>query len=91
MRITQEERDTWQKMAKNEGITVTELIRRTLGKKRIRRRETPEADPALVRQVAMIGNNLNQIARLANIDHALSLRIMIQLRIISESTKALLR
>ncbi len=39
----------------------------TGGRKMARRRPTPPpVDPALLRQVAMIGNNLNQIARTLN-------------------------
>ena len=39
----------------------------TGGRKMARRRPTPPpVDPALLRQVAMIGNNLNQIARRLN-------------------------
>ncbi len=63
------------------GVTLSDAVRariassavKLLGKPRVRRRvalppdRVQRADPALVRQVAAIGSNLNQIARAANI------------------------
>lgn len=62
------------------GATLSDAVRariassavKLLGKPRVRRRaallpdRVQRADPALVRQVAAIGSNLNQLARVAN-------------------------
>ena len=42
------------------------LIERQELPKKVRQKSTPKVDPQLVRQVAAIGNNLNQIARRIN-------------------------
>lgn len=49
------------------GITISQLMRETLGQINAkRRRQISRTDPALVFQVARIGSNLNQIARWLN-------------------------
>ena len=53
--------------AKAAGVTVSALLRETLGLVRSRRRKpVPSVDPALIVAVARIGGNLNQIARQIN-------------------------
>lgn len=67
IRTTLAEKLHWQKVAKNKGISLSELVRSLLGGQRLRkRREPPKVDPALLRELARIGNNLNQLARAAN-------------------------
>lgn len=67
IRINDEERET---IAKNAGdeVTVSAFVRAlALGAKPPRtRRPTPSCDPALVRELSRIGNNLNQLARTVN-------------------------
>lgn len=72
IKTTEAERDTWQKMAAAQGVTLADLIRSSLtsaqvgrSPKRQRRVHTP-ADPALIAAIAKAGNNLNQLARWAN-------------------------
>lgn len=73
VRCTPEERAKWQARAEAEGVTVSDLLRRggdmpPSGRPKPRPviRRTVEADPALIRQLAGIGNNLNQLARIVN-------------------------
>lgn len=68
-----EERLAWKSMAQEAGLSLADFIRQKVGKpilKRSRpapkRRSPPIADPALIRQLAWLGNNLNQIARRVN-------------------------
>lgn len=67
IRTTPEEKQHWQAVAENKGVTLSELVRFALGGQRLRkRRDPPKIDPDLLRELARIGNNLNQIARAAN-------------------------
>lgn len=72
VRCTEEERQQWQARASAECVTVSDLLRRgadmPTGKPTARPvvRKVAEADPMLVRQLAQIGNNVNQLARAVN-------------------------
>jgi hypothetical protein len=67
IRTTPEEKQHWQAIAENKGVSLSELVRSALGGQRLRkRRDPPKVDPGLLRELARIGNNLNQIARAAN-------------------------
>ena len=67
LRVTPEEKAHWQAIAASRGVSLSELIRVTLSGQRLRaRRNAPRVDPDLVRELARIGNNLNQLARAAN-------------------------
>ena len=73
IRAFDEEKSLWVIKANAEGISLANLIRRMLNSKEVQRKPIPgsarnftPADPALIRQVAAIGNNLNQIARVVN-------------------------
>ncbi|WP_110669460.1 MobC family plasmid mobilization relaxosome protein [Salinicola halophilus] len=49
------------------GLKVAVWLRElALGNKSKSRKPIPKADPELIRELARIGNNINQIARLAN-------------------------
>lgn len=71
VRVTEAEAERLKAEAEEAGISVSELVRkRSLGQE-VRQKRKPRkvvhvADPELVRQVARIGNNLNQIARRVN-------------------------
>jgi len=66
LRLTKEEKKEWQKKAADSGISLSNLIRQSMGKTRT----WTAPDRALIseqtRQVSSLGNNLNQIARWAN-------------------------
>ena len=67
IRTTPEEKQHWQAIAENKGVSLSELVRSTLKGQRLRkRREPPKVDPDLLRELARMGNNLNQLARAAN-------------------------
>lgn len=67
LRVSAEEKAHWQAIAASRGVSLSELIRATLSGQRLRkRRSDPRVDPDLVRELARIGNNLNQLARAAN-------------------------
>ena len=53
--------------AENKGVSLSELMRSSLDGMRLRkRRELPTVAPELLRELARIGNNLNQLAHAAN-------------------------
>ena len=71
IRTTPEEKRRWQEIAENKGVSLSELVRSALGGQRLRkRREPPRVDPDLLRELARMGNNLNQLARAANRRHS---------------------
>lgn len=70
IRTTPEEKQRWQAIAENKGVSLSELVRSALGGQRLRkRRDPPKVDPDLLRELARIGNNLNQIAHASNRRH----------------------
>lgn len=66
LRVSDEERARWLLKAGEAGMTLSALIRQGLDATRVRPRRRVETDPALLRALARIGSNLNQIARWAN-------------------------
>ena len=67
LRASAPERARWQALAAGRGVSLSELIRASLSGLRLRtRREPPPVAPELLRELARIGNNLNQLARAAN-------------------------
>ncbi len=56
----------WLLKAKEQGTTLTELIVTAVDGTKISRRKRINVDPALIRELARLGNNLNQIAKWAN-------------------------
>ena len=67
VRCTPAELERWQAVAKSRDETVSGIIRRLLdGTPEKVRAPIPPADARLLRQVASVGNNLNQIARVVN-------------------------
>lgn len=67
LRSSAVERTRWQALAAGKGVSLSDLIRSRLDGLRLRpRREPPPVAPDLLRELARIGNNLNQLARAAN-------------------------
>jgi hypothetical protein len=75
-RLPQDVAEDWRRRAERAGLSLSDFVRRAVdadqitgiaapSKRRPRRTYTP-ADPALIRNLAWIGNNLNQIARWVN-------------------------
>ena len=67
VRTSSVERARWQELAAARCVSLSDLIRARLDGTRLRsRREAPPVAPDLLRELARIGNNLNQLARAAN-------------------------
>lgn len=64
IRVNEEE---WAQLQQNSGASKVSPFLRDLGlRNAIRKEKTPRADPDLIRQLAGIGNNINQLTRTAN-------------------------
>lgn len=69
LRTTPEQRAAWYAKAEAKGVTFSDLARQTLDGVTVHRRaQLRRVDPSLLRQLARLGNNLNQLARWANRD-----------------------
>lgn len=68
LRIADDTKEAWERKADSAGISLSDLIRIAVDGLPVRRRERVDTDPVLLRQLAQIGNNLNQLARWANRD-----------------------
>ncbi len=69
IRTTPADKARWQALAESRGVSLSDLVRALLdGQRRSPRprRALPPVEPALLRELARIGNNLNQLARAAN-------------------------
>lgn len=66
VRCTEDQLESWSAKAKAADVSLSDLVRTHLDGAKFRRRRRVEVDPALLRELARIGNNLNQIARWAN-------------------------
>ena len=65
-RVSPEELAEWHAKAEAAGVTLSELVRQAMGRTRTWTAKSAAAEREKLRQVARIGNNLNQIARWAN-------------------------
>jgi len=65
-RVTPTELAEWREKAKAAGVTPSELLRQSMGRVRVWTAAALREEQELLRQVARIGSNLNQIARWAN-------------------------
>ena len=66
VRSSEAERAEWHAKARAAGLTLSDLVRRSVGRTRTWTVAHAEVERERVQQVARIGNNLNQIARWAN-------------------------
>lgn len=72
IKVTEKERQRWQALAEEAGLTVADLIRQRMGDTQlvnrdpVRRRASRRTDPLLLAALGRLGNNLNQIARWVN-------------------------
>lgn len=74
IRLTRDEYAGFKLMAEKQGKTLANLAREKLNLEAVNRtplssksqRSYTKADPQLIREIARIGNNLNQLARKAN-------------------------
>lgn len=72
VKVSAYERAEWQRLAEMFGSSVSDLVRFSVGGAELTNREVPKevpvkrVDPELIRELARIGNNLNQVGRWAN-------------------------
>ena len=66
IRASEAERAEWHAKARSAGITLSDLVRRAVGRARTWTVAHAEVERERTQQVARVGNNLNQIARWAN-------------------------
>jgi len=70
MKLPQSKLERYKHFAKSYDLPLSHIIQKLLDDeplpKRIRQKSTLKADPELIRQIAAIGNNLNQISRRVN-------------------------
>lgn len=91
IRVSQTEKLAWQEKAELCGLTISDLIRQAIS----RTKTWTVADKSLMkeqtRQIARIGNNLNQIAKWANTykSTAEAIEIIQALRLIEQSLNQL--
>ena len=66
VRASEAERTEWHAKARSAGMTLSDLVRRSVGRARTWTVAHAEVERERTQQVARVGNNLNQIARWAN-------------------------
>ena len=66
IRLTDEEKLDWELKAHAAGLTISQLAREAMGRVKITNIKDRGIQMERTRQIAKIGNNLNQIARWAN-------------------------
>lgn len=65
-RVSRAELSAWRAKAAGAGVPLSELVRQAMRRTRAWTAAATEAERERTRQIARIGNNLNQIARWAN-------------------------
>jgi uncharacterized protein YukE len=96
IRAFENERLDWQAKASNANMTLANYIRSLLNSEQVKRdapikrsrRSYEPVDPVLIRQLAKIGNNLNQIAKRVNSDDQ-SINIISELLIIQRQLEVI--
>ena len=66
VRCSDDDLTRWRDKAEQAGLSLSELVRSSLEKSRLPDRQRQADLAGLVREIAKIGNNLNQIARFSN-------------------------
>ena len=66
IRLTDEEKLDWELKTHSAGLKISELVRQTMSKVRVTNIKDRSIAIERTRQIAKIGNNVNQIARWAN-------------------------
>ena len=66
IRASEAERTAWHALAAKAGLPLSHLVRQAIGRVRPWRAGQADVERERVRELARIGNNLNQLARWAN-------------------------
>ena len=89
MKVSPDQLDRYRELAKAHGISLSRLIKNKLDEVELPKRSTSnKADPDLIREIARIGNNLNQIARRCNSGDRFN--VLAELRIIEKQLEEIL-
>ncbi len=93
VRASEAERAKWHAKARSAGLTLSDLVRRSLGRSHTWTVPHAEVERERTREVARVGNNLNQIARWANTHKgaAEAVEVVARLVAIERSLSALAR
>ena len=91
IRASQEERTDWHRKAQAAGVSLSALVRRSIGRVRTWTAARVDLERERNRELARIGNNLNQLARWSNThkSNAEAVEIIAHLVAISEALKSL--
>ena len=92
-RVTAAELAEWRAKAAAAGVTLSELLRQAMRRTRAWTAAAADIERARVREIARIGNNLNQLARWANTHKAAAeaVEVLTHLRAIERELAALRR
>lgn len=87
IRVSKSEKQAWQEKAALSGLTLSNLLRQAMDKTRTWTVSDNSLFKEQIRQIARIGNNLNQIAKWANIykSTAEAIEIIQALRLLEQS------
>lgn len=67
MKVTEEEKAAWQDLANSHNCSLAELVRQKLNDTKPKKiQKIKIVDPALLRELNAIGNNINQISKRIN-------------------------
>lgn len=96
--LFQEERLAWQSKAQDAGLTLADFIRQRVGQPLLlrsrpapkHRSDPPVGDPELIRQIAWLGNNLNQIARRVNERNISAIEVLVRIAVIERNLKKII-
>ena len=61
VQCSNEQRERWKTKAEQSGDSLSDLLRRAFDEMKPKRRQRIHVDPDLIRELARIGNNLNQL------------------------------
>ena len=90
VRASDAERAEWHAKARSAGLTLSDLVRRSLDRARTWTVPHADVERERTREVARVGNNLNQIARWAN-THKGAVEVIAHLIAIERALTALAR
>lgn len=93
IRASEAERAAWHVLAARAGLPLSHLVRQAIGRVRPWRVGQADVERERVRELARIGNNLNQLARWANTHKgkAKAVEVISQLVVVRRALEALFR
>ena len=91
VRASESERAEWHAKARSAGLTLSDLVRRAVGRTHTWTVAHAEVERERTQQVARVGNNLNQIARWVNTHKAAieAVEVIVHLIAVERALRAL--